>query len=280
MIDFQRIIAFVLLVICGTSAFLFAASLILFNVLGYPVRYKRSLRRLAKQDYASARGTLHKKMLIQAKPRLIRAIQLETGYLSQEKQKLDHLTKEFVQNLNRAYLEFSLSIGLDRISGLRPEWKEQLIASCRSGRLQDIYDTSLRIKDLSVEVRYFILHFIQHFYTITVQEILKSEFPEKDRIVQEFNHNKAAIEQRITDLTASRQRHLAQLEKLKSELDRLTLVQESDFLQMWEGKVDKSNKLEAYLRGVFAEWETPPDWFQEAVIGNDFASSVVTKTLP
>jgi len=102
-------------------------------------------------------------------------------------------------------------------------------------------------------------------YEARTPDLLEASFPGKAGINKDFR-GRIAANQKTMDQIEARQVVLdRRVDRLLEELKKLEEISERDFVAALVDPEQASDKLDEYIRGVFAEWEPMPDWFRDAM---------------
>jgi len=102
-------------------------------------------------------------------------------------------------------------------------------------------------------------------YSAQIPQLLKGDFPYKDKINVFYDKEIKTHMSRINDLEA----RIIPLEETQARADQeiqtLMKIRPSDFEQKLRKPEFVNDQLELYLNGCFAEWETIPIWFKQII---------------
>lgn len=221
---------------------------------------KRQLKKLATHDYEQARGTAHRLLLEQAAWALLAQIadyQRKTdGAKKQMKRDIEQRDAELKQALVRWLVENHLQ----EVPGIGDRLKREVIHSIFKGNLDDLREAYL-VLGIGQQKQQYINQWIKN-YNAQIPYRLQQHFPGKLEIGRKYQQ---AIEEQVQLIEAAEKAQedpRARLIPIDRELRWLKEIEAKHFIRAYlEPGLDRED-LDRYQIGVFAEWETMPDWFR------------------
>jgi len=92
-----------------------------------------------------------------------------------------------------------------------------------------------------------------------------SNFPKKLEIQYKYDLIIKSTRDELNELKIRREELFLLYEKIKNEVNLLKRVNVDVFKKMLISSNQQNDMLDYYQRGVFAEWEDVPEWFEKAV---------------
>jgi cbb3-type cytochrome oxidase subunit 3 len=227
-------------------------------------RRRRLLAKQARLEYGNARGTAHLKILKDSRPRLANEINNLRPELEKSKNELKSLELQQSQKL-RVLLETQIIHDhFDEISGIGSTFRDKLLRLVYRSNLSDLRHASSMIHGIGDARQIQINAWVDKWET-QIWRQLQTDFPGRANIEHEFRAPKLTISTRIEQL----EKTLSGKEELLKSLDylvkQLGSVSPTDFYRVLIDPSQSSEKLDFYLRGAFAEWESIPGWFKQIV---------------
>lgn len=227
------------------------------------IKISKEFRERARRDYEDARGTLHRRMLLDAEPYLqteARAAQKRKIALKDETHRLE---SEREAELHRAVVRPIVERELATLPGIGPRRAEAIIEQVFTGHL-DSLRLAFRVEGIGLQKQAAINAWIED-QARRLPELINGAFPEKAGIVayygQALREKKAELD-RAQALESSRREAL---QKVYEELGWLMDVRLYDFEMAYAEGIVSGEKVARYLLGVFPPWEPMPDWFGRAL---------------
>jgi len=245
-----------MLVLLATALGLFFGSW-LFPKLEFGLR----LLLKARNDYRTARGTIHLKLLRKS----LNNLQMR---IKEEKKCLEKLRK-YKMNLNyqrRKELEVAASTYLfnsefTSIPGIGPILKERVMKNCFDGTLQSIRRAWM-VRGIGEERAHSINLWVDRAQRKLSYLIMSGYFPGKDEINKKYDLLEKETEQRIVN-AENLLREMLELKKIAlKEVKKLRQVTISTFIKSYRGNPQASKAVTTYMMGCFPEWGKIPEWFK------------------
>ena len=224
---------------------------------------RRALAQQASREYERARGRAHRRLLLQAleQPRRERdGIKGDIARLTKERALLH---EERQQELVQALETDLVTSRLTEINGIGYALASTIREQVFRGKLTDLYSAQ-RIRGIGAQKQVAIHQWIRH-YQEQLPTLLEGNFKDKSRILAKYQLKFDALDDQLRQLEARLDTVEAKLTVPETALERLQSVTRADFMRARTNGAADSAKIALFLRGVFAEWETPPDWFQELI---------------
>jgi hypothetical protein len=226
-----------------------------------------AIRKQARLDYENARGTAHMQMLRTARRSALKAARKHAGDLHSARQRLARLDQERGKKL-RQILELHIAYTyLDQVRGVGSTLKDRILRTVFPRRLRDL-KRAHTVHGVGQEKQWAINHWIRE-YEARIPALLKGPFPGKNRIIKEYGTEKAALEIRTEELTQRKASLGKWVGQISEAMGPLQGVSVREFVKAIQEPGQPTDKIDRYLRGVFAEWESTPDWFRQ-VISQEF----------
>jgi len=263
---------FLLLLIILLLGFSLGIGVLLYNALFSPEALREySLRRYARMEYEQARGTAHRRLLEEVlRQRKQRESELVLA-LERQEEKLTDLKHAKNEELRAALTEWIVNDRLTEVNGIGETLALQIRTKVFRGNLSDLHQAH-QVPGISVNRQAAIDTWI-HFYESKFTDLERWSYPRKETIEQ--NYHQKLSEQR--DLIAEIGEQLAAVRtdivEIDSVLALLSKISEADLaaslIQSSKEQFARDGALlddiDGYFRGLFADWETVPDWFQELI---------------
>jgi hypothetical protein len=235
------------------------------SIFDYLLQHKHqaAVNKIARQEFELARGTAHVKLLRDARGRCIEKMKLfqkKKISLEEESRKVTNRSQvQLKKTLHRHLVETRLC----EVPGIGPITKQVLISRIFVSELSDLRRAS-NLPGIG-ETKQFAINKWVAKYEAKIPELLIGDFPGKIKIEGETNQQTKAIHEKIQETESQRISFEKQVVLIDDTLKGFNVVTVEDFIQARLNQGQSKPQIDFYIRGVFAEWETPPDWFNEII---------------
>lgn len=224
---------------------------------------RRALRTQAQQDFLNARGAVHQKLLNDALSRIETQKTLYTNKLTDaKKEKLDQ-ERLLDAELSAAYAQWVIQKHFHEVPGIGPKLREQIIGQIFKRYLADLSNAHF-LAGVGETRQSAISSWVKK-YEDKKPELFKIGIPGQEDIERTFRPSIQMEEYKINlfsqELFALNDCAIA----VRLALTSLNQVSEADFVEAFLHPENHNDKVAAYLRGVYEEWEPMPAWFREAL---------------
>lgn len=227
------------------------------------IEFRLKLWLKARNDYKTARGTMHLKLLHKCLSNLRLKIKQTQTDLEKTKKYKEELTVERKKELEVAATTYLVNLEFTNIPGIGPILKNRVMRTCFDGTLQSLR-RAWRVYGIGEERAYAISAWVNQAQR-KLPLILGGAFPGKEKINEKYDHLEKETNQRIMN-TETFLKDMLELEKESSnELAKLKRIKVSTFLNSCKGDVDASEAVTNYLLGCFPEWRRIPHWFKTLI---------------
>lgn len=221
----------------------------------------------AMLDYRYARGGEHKALLFESRKRLLK----ERGQLRQKKQRLNKQLNELWIEYKKTqmlllekYIAENAFMDIESIS--EDLWKKIYPVLFR-GRLNDLL--KIRVSaSISVEQQRDLKTFV-NYYTYQMNHLLTMDFPGKQEAANRYIQSK----QRLIDQVAEINWRLfiveRNIDRCKLAIFQLKKATLWHFIFFALGHQSSGTTVNAYLYGLFGEWDPIPCWFKELITSSE-----------
>lgn len=224
---------------------------------------QRQLKKEARRDYQQARGTQHRQLLRRGRTKMVVEQQRQQEALQHAKQELKRQQRQRDDALEARLPRWLIENHFHEIPGLGKAMRDDIVARVFYSRLQDLHD-AYRCQGVGPRKQIAISRWVYE-YEIKMEVLQQHDFPGKAEVLAKYQQPIKAQKAQVTRLVKKKARLDRRLARIEETLAWLQAVEESDFIKAYCGADDAPHdKVEAYLRGVFAEWEPEPRWFREA----------------
>ena len=254
----------------GLAAAFFLIILVLALLMMRPsARMRRKLKKKARQDYRTSRGTQHRQIIddaIKTKQREIRRHQRE---LKRSVADLTALQQRRSQRLRQALSTHLVNRRLTEIPGIGEGLKQRIVATVFSGDIQDLRRAN-RVYGIGPARYAQIVDWVQRMEP-EMSRLLQFNFPGKQSIEQEFSRASQKTNREIAYHKAEIASLQAQIDQLMQERQSLTAKKKAFVTAILQPEQSEQapGDLDSYLSGAFSPWESIPDWFKEALKARD-----------
>lgn len=257
-------VIFLLICVFGFVVLLFSVTaLVTVNTMTLDARRARALERQARLDYLNARGTAHLRMLRTAKANLEKKIsQLDAEIASCRANESD-LESRRADELRRALETHIVESRFREVPELGPSLRTMVIYQVFRGRLTDLKNAH-RVQGIGQTRQAYISQWVDNYVSL-LPELVKRDFPAKDRINDSYKREIYPIRYRRRELEAQKTILEELMGRANVEIDRLAQFKPIDFRKSLQDPNSARDGLEDYLRGCFSEWEPIPEWFRQIV---------------
>lgn len=224
------------------------------------IRRKIIIRLKAREEYKKARGYHHLVQLRKARSRLEKKkyickkkhIKLKADLNSFNREEQEEFTREVEKNI---VLE-----RFQEVNGIGPNLSSRIINGVFRGRLKDLR-YAYRIHGVGETKQHSINQWIRS-YENRLTEIVASDFKGKQTIVDTFDQRREETHKEIFNVKAALEFVETKLAMLEQEIQKLESVSVDDFVAAYHGEKKKTKEIDYFLKGVFGEWESMPDWYK------------------
>ncbi len=226
---------------------------------------KRILKQIAKSEFEQARGTYHLHMLNEARKRYELIIKdIDRDILQKNDQKLKTEIEEKEQ-LRQCLEKYLITTRITEIPGIGQELGRGILNQIYRGNLTDLYQ-SFALSGIGDQkqsnINIWVNKYLNQIFTF-----LQNDFPGKNEIINQSKEKIVfildEIEQKHTDKSVA-EKKLIIINQWIGKLEKITL---DDFIAARVENKGNFSEIENYINGVFAEWESIPDWFKEVMSG-------------
>jgi hypothetical protein len=216
----------------------------------------------ARRDFARARGAFHVGILRQAQERLDAEWHRLDAELQEAQRARQLVVSERDEILVVLLSRHLVHTRLYTVSGIDARTAARIISDVFDGHLEDLRSAQWVIgisEGRQRAVNDWILDMRRQF-----PELLKDDFPGQREVVAQYRPRLEGLETRVRALQAQLDELVALRECVGGALARLWRVTLADFVAARRNPTDLAARaaVESYTRGVFAEWEPPPEWFR------------------
>lgn len=254
-----------LLIVCLPSALLALLAIsVYFIFFRTKAIRRRQLKKQAVQDYQEARGTAHHHLLHEALERARKQLDETNASLEAARKKRAELVDDQNATLQSKLATLIVENNLQEVYGVGEKLKGEITRSVFRGRLSDLHRTDWRVRGIGDQKQRAISQWVRQ-YEAQMPSLMKAGFSGQEAIVMKY-HQQIAAQDKMIEAQETRQAVLGErIRHLTEELGKLDIISERDFVRALTDPEGGSDRLDAYLHGVFAEWESMPEWFREAI---------------
>ena len=233
---------------------------------GPRARTRRALRKVMRQQYASARGTAHLRLLRQGRARLVARRQT----LSQRAQSiqigLDKAARSRDLALKRRLSEHLVQTELRQVPGIGARLHETLATQVFKNDPDDLLGAE-RVPGVGPRRQAAISRWVADCKR-RMPDLLAGDFPHKRDVLRQCENERSQLQAELTR-NESDQRDVARLlERVDVAIAALDGITAADFSRAMREPGHRAEALERYCRGAFGEWESVPDWFAQLAEAN------------
>lgn len=227
------------------------------------IRYL-TIRSFASKDYTLSRGTQHIKQIKISLKILNKRIQEQTD----KNNKLKYDIKEFEEaQSDRLYRTLSthlIQTRLCEIEGIGPKLRNAIINEYTNATIDSLLYAYERVYGIGQQKQWAISSWVDMIRS-RLSDLLKQDFPGKEKITNEYKPKINELKKQLDETT----KRLISMHEIKniasSEEKRLRKVRVSHFIKACKNSKDASLLVNEYLKGVFPEWSSMPEWFKVLV---------------
>ena len=217
----------------------------------------------ARNDYRTARGTSHLKLLKICLRNLQSRIRLTSSDLEKTRKYKEQLPNDRDIELETAATTYLVNLEFKNIPGIGPVLRERIMRSCFNGRLASLRNAS-QVYGIGEQRAYAITIWVNQAER-KLPQILNGSFPGKEETNRKYDRLEKEASQEIIDT----EDHLSEMQKLEKNcvagLANLKKVHVSTFVKSYKGDFEASGLVADYLIGCFPEWGKIPDWFKSVL---------------
>lgn len=220
------------------------------------------LRKLAQEEFESARGTAHLHLLkssqlnIQGKlKRVRRDIEVAKGELTLIKSKENG-------ELTFCLEKYLVTNRLKEVPGIGVNLSQAIAHSVFRKDIRDLYNAYSIVPGIGPNKQQTInLWVTNYFYKLPI--LLIEPFPGKDAIMKKWKQTRKETQIELEHLLTQQKELEGTLSQVAEIISQLQVIREEDFLNALLNPQSTDFRIEYYQRGVFAEWEPIPEWFKK-----------------
>jgi len=217
-------------------------------------------------DYQNSRGTAHLRMLLDAHARY--SYLLENCESKIQKYKNSQLMKNCSNELYTALSRHIIEEELIEVEGIGAKLRERILSEVFKSRLDDLFQANTLSgigEEKQLSISYWVRKKKAHF-----SARLEDDFPNKQDILDKYQYFIDEALKNVKELEQMKIGYERVISKLKIHIDIFQGVTVDHFIEVLTNP-DSShfNQIEEYVKGVFAEWEEIPLWFQRLVLDTD-----------
>ena len=249
----------ILIITVLLAAFVLIVASALVILLVTRVISARRLRRRAKQDYQIARGTQHLHQLKPPLGALKRDIGATKNKIARSKQALQRLKDKRVGELRTALCRHLVRERLTEVHGIGPGLQQRILSQCFRGDLADLRRAE-KLFNIGPTRQAALKRWVQARER-ELPRLLEDTFPGKERIVGEHRTKLTSLNKQLAQAREELTENQALLAAAEKSVEELESVQVSNFRKALRDKAPNIYVPGWYLTGVYAPWESAPDWF-------------------
>lgn len=221
---------------------------------------KESILTQAKMDFQSARGTTHQAILRQAYARTNKQLEQCAQNRVTAQNRIVVLQRERDEKLRVTSERLIAYTRLTEVKGIGPKMRDRILATTFRSRLTDLTQ-AYRAQGVGTSKQQAINAWIQH-YSRQMPMLLAQDFEGKSSIVAHYQTLLDDLNSQAALLAHERENLQSRLQRLQTPIQGLEQIRVADFVHALQNPTSVPENLDAYVIGLFPEWETPPDWFQ------------------
>lgn len=224
---------------------------------------RRALHVQARQDFLNARGTSHRQLLSDALGALVDRKTSCATQLAEAKMQKAAQEQRLDSELYSAYSRWVIAEHFHEIYGIGPKLREYILNQVFDGNLSDLHHANW-VPGVGAARQSIISQWVYQ-YEARKPEWFKTGFPGQADVDRTFRRAIQIEVDKIKTLSqelTSLNEHAAAVQQALSSLDGIS---EADFVAVLCHPDQTDDRLAAYLRGAYEEWEPMPAWFREAL---------------
>jgi len=214
----------------------------------------------ARNDYKTARGTIHLKLLQECLRNLRSRITSTNDDLNMTQKHKLQLDNDRREDLEIAATRYLVDSEFRNIHGIGPVLRERILRQCFNGKLYSLRNAS-SVYGIGEQKAYAINRWVDYAQG-RLRQILNGPFPHKDEINKRYDQQEKETAKKILDVEAL----LSEMQKLESNcvqsVANLKKANVSTFVKSYKGDLEASALAANHLIGCFPEWRKIPAWFK------------------
>lgn len=224
------------------------------------IKRKQALKRKARHDYESARGTAHLAFLTRAKKQTSQKIKQIDRAIKQSQAKINDLKRQRANALILALEKYIAYNHLTEVPGIGTKLRDTLLRRVFVSRLSDL-QRSFVVTGIG-EARQRDINYWIWLYEQRKPEMLVQDFPGKKNVLSEYDPNLKTLADDNHKLKSDKTKLEIRNEIAISYIKKLEQVTVTDFKNALLLPGSDHPLLDEYCIGLFPEWEPVPDWFK------------------
>lgn len=219
----------------------------------------RRLRRRARHDYRIARGTQHLQQLEGPLSALESEIADTQDQIELAEFVLKDLAGKRADESRKVLCRHLVTHRLTEVHGIGPRLQQRILSQCFRDDLRDLRHAE-RLFNIGPTRQAALMQWVRARER-ELPRLMAGAFPGKKEITERYAAKIEPVERRLERAQALLTEQRALLAATETTVDRLRSVQAPDFRKALKDGVANVHVPDWYLTGVYAPWESPPDWF-------------------
>jgi hypothetical protein len=224
------------------------------------VRHESRIRKRARHDYRTARGTQHLRLLRTSLSTLQDSSRARQSRISNLERQLETLRRKRSADLETALSRYLVNERLTEVPGIGPRLSRRIIQYCFRNSLRDLRFAS-RVQGVGPSRQQAIMAWASARER-EFPRLLAQDFPGKQYTLGKYSAQVKSLQ----DALESERRAFADEKLLHEEaraaVSRLRRVKSSHFRKALRRGDRESPIATWYFEGVYPPWESMPEWFE------------------
>lgn len=224
------------------------------------IKRNRAIKKQARHDYESARGTAHLAILCKVRAQISQKIKLTERGITYNQEKIYALKRERANALVLALDKYIAYNRLTEVPGIGTKLRDTLLRRVFESRLSDLHHSFVvpgigdaRQLDISIWIQK---------YEQRKTNMLTQDFPGKNSVLREYDPKIKALYDNQEKFKSNKKIFEERYEEAITHINQLEQVTVTDFLDAIQSPGSDTTALDEYIVGLFPEWEPVPGWFK------------------
>lgn len=224
---------------------------------------KRLLKKQAEQDFQNARGYEHLAQMKKARKELETHTKTANSNLKQLQNELAQIDMAQEQEL-RAILTKWIIDQITEVAGIGPQLANRIISQVFVNDLSDLRRAHM-VDGIGDERQWSINQWVRE-KEHQIPAMLAGDFPGKQQIIEKNQTHRQNLNQQIESQQAVAHEIEKKIEILRPYIEKLEKVSADTFWDAFQNPTSSSGEIDQFIKGIYAEWEEPPDWYKALVL--------------
>ena len=224
------------------------------------IRYTSRIRKRARHDYRTARGTQHLRQLQNVFPTLRDSRRTRSARVKKLESQLGRITGQCSAELRRALSAFLVRYRLIEVQGVGSTLSNRIIRSCFRGSLRDLH-SAYRVRGIGPSLQRAISAWV-NAREAEFPKLMAIGFPGKQQILDRYADQERSLQKQLASESTTLSEEDLLYKETSAAIERLRKVKPAHFTRALR-RNERSSQVPAwYFQGLYAAWDPMPEWFE------------------